>query len=274
MITSALPDLAAWTDAFRVLGIPVFRNSARGIAGMIADEDSASAIAIGRLAQRDPLLTLRILALAARHRSRRAVTDTETTITGVVMMGLGRVFEDLAAPMVVEELLADDPDALAGLAEVVERSHRAADFALAFAVHRLDTDAEVIQEAALLHDFAEMLLWCHAPVLAREIRDRQRADPALRSTQAQLEVLGIRLDELQRALMRVWRLPELLAQITDQSQIALARVRNVLLAVDLARHSQRGWDNPAIPDDLAGIARLLNLTREAAREKVMALDEV
>ena len=132
----------------------------------------------------------------------------------------------------------------------------------------------MIQEAALLHDFAEMLLWCHAPVLAREIRDRQRADPALRSTQAQLEVLGIRLDELQRALMRVWRLPELLAQITDQSQIALARVRNVLLAVDLARHSQRGWDNPAIPDDLAGIARLLNLTREAAREKVMALDEV
>ena len=256
MITTALPDLAAWTDAFRVLGIPVFRQSALGIAGMIADEDSASAIAIGRLAQRDPLLTLRILGLAARHRSRRAVTDTETTITGVVMMGLGRVFEDLAAPVVVEELLADDPDALA------------------FAVHRLDTDAEVIQEAALLHDFAEMLLWCHAPVLAREIRDRQRADPALRSTQAQLEVLGIRLDELQRALMRVWRLPELLAQITDQSQIALARVRNVLLAVDLARHSQRGWDNPAIPDDLAGIARLLNLTREAAREKVMALDEV
>jgi HD-like signal output (HDOD) protein len=273
MITTALPDLAAWTDAFRVLGIPVFRQSALGIAGMIADEDSASAIAIGRLAQRDPLLTLRILGLAARHRSRRAVTDTETTITGVVMMGLGRVFEDLAAPVVVEELLADDPDALAGLAEVVDRSHRAADFALAFAVHRLDTDAEVIQEAALLHDFAEMLLWCHAPVLAREIRDRQRADPALRSTQAQLEVLGIRLDELQRALMRAWRLPELLAQITDQSQIALARVRNVLLAVDLARHSQHGWDNPAIPDDLAGIARLLNLTREAVREKVMALEE-
>ena len=111
------------------------------------------------------------------------------------------------------------------------------------------------------------------PALAREIRDRQRADPALRSTQAQLEVLGIRLDELQRALMRAWRLPELLAQITDQSQIALARVRNVLLAVDLARHSQHGWDNPAIPDDLAGIARLLNLTREAVREKVMALEE-
>ena len=148
------------------------------------------------------------------------------------------------------------------------------DFALAFAVHRLDTAAEVIQEAALLHDFAEMLLWCHAPGLARAIRDRQRADPTLRSAQAQLEVLGIRLEDLQQALMRVWRLPELLAQITDHSQTALTRVRNVLLAVDLARHSQHGWDNPAIPDDIAGIARLLNLTREAAREKVMALEEV
>ena len=273
MITSALPDLAAWTDAFRVLGIPVFRDSARGIAEMIADEDRASAIAIGRLAQRDPLLTLRVLALAARHRSRRAVTDTETTITGVVMMGLGRVFEDLAAPEVVEDLLADDPDARAGLDEVVARARRAAGFALAFAVHRRDTDAEVIQEAALLHDFAEMLLWCHAPALAREIRERQRADPALRSAQAQLDVLGIRLTDLQQSLMRAWRLPELLAQITDQGQIALARVRNVVLAVDLARHSQHGWDNPAIAEDLVGIGRLLNLTREAARDKVMALED-
>jgi HD-like signal output (HDOD) protein len=273
MITSPLPDLAAWTNAFRVLGIPVFRESAQGIAEMIEDEDRASAIAIGRLAQRDPLLTLRILSLAARHRSRRAVTDTETATTGVVMMGLGRVFEDMARPDVVEDLLARDPDALAGLNAVIDRSYRASVFALGFAVHRLDTDAEVIQEAALLHDFAEMLLWCHAPVLAREIRERQLADPTLRSAQAQQDVLNIRLEDLQRALMQAWRLPELLAQITDHTQMALTRVRNVVLAVDLARHSQRGWDNPAIPDDLAAIGRLLNLKPESVLEKVQALDD-
>jgi HD-like signal output (HDOD) protein len=272
MIVNALPGLEAWSRVFRELEVPILRESAVALAEMVADEDRASPIAIGRLAQADPLLTLRILALAARHRSRRAVTDTETAVTGVVMMGLGRFFDDFRSPAVVEDLLADDPDALAGLQQVIERGFRAAGFALGFAVHRLDTDAEVIQEAAMLHDFAEMLLWCRAPALARRIRDRQAADPALRSAQAQLEVLNIRLQDLQRALMQAWHLPELLAQITDREHLDNPQVRNVVLAVDIARHTQLGWDNPAVPDDLTEIGRLLNLTPESARRKVMGLD--
>ena len=272
MIINALPNLDAWSRVFRDLEIPILRESAVGLAEMIADEDRASPIAIGRLAQADPLLTLRILALAARHRSRRAVTDTETAGTGGVVLGVGGFFDDGRSPGVVGGLLADDADALAGLQQVIERGFRAAGFALGFAVHRLDTDAEVIQEAAMLHDFAEMLLWCRAPALARRIRDRQTADPALRSAQAQLEVLNIRLQDLQRALMQAWHLPELLAQITDREHLDNPQVRNVVLAVDIARHTQLGWDNPAVPDDLTEIGRLLNLTPESARRKVMGLD--
>ena len=272
MITSPLLDLAAWVARFRELEIPIFRESAEGLAEMIADDDRASGVAIGRLAQRDPLLTLRILVLAARHRSSRAVTDTETAVTGVVMMGLSRFFGDFQSPVIVEDLLADDPIALAGLNEVVRRGHRAAFFALGFAVHRLDTDAEVIQEAAMLHDFAEMLMWCRAPRLARQMLQRQVEDPALRSSKAQLEVFNVKLHDLQRALMRAWGLPELLDQITDRSHMESARVRNVVLAVDLARHTQYGWDNPAIPDDLQAISELLNLSPEGAHQKVLALD--
>jgi hypothetical protein len=36
----------------------------------------------------------------------------------------------------------------------------------------------------------------------------------------------------------------------------------VQLAMRLARHSARGWDNPALPDDYADIASLLNLRVE------------
>ncbi len=272
MITSPLPDLPAWLAYFRARQIPIFRESARAIAEMMADDDRASAVAIGRLAQRDPLLTLRILALAARHRSSRALTDTETAVTAVVMMGLSRFFADFEAPDVVEDLLADEPAALAGLNAVIERAHRAGHFALGFAVHRLDTDAEVIQEAAMLHDFAEMLMWCRAPGLARRMLQRLVSEPGLRSSQAQRETFNIRFNDLQRALMKVWGLPELLAQITDRQQMNLIRVRNVVLAVDLARHTQYGWDNPAIPDDLVAIGELLNVTPERAHSKVLELD--
>lgn len=272
MITTPLPDLAAWLAYLRGRQIPIFRDSAVAIAQMREDDDKASALAIGQLAQRDPLLTLRILALAARHRSRKALTEVETAVTSVVMMGLSRFFADFEAPDVVEDLLADDPQALAGLNAVIERAHRAGHFALGFAVHRLDTDAEVIQEAAMLHDFAEMLMWCRAPGLARRMLQRLVSEPGLRSSQAQADVFKVKFNDLQRALMQAWGLPELLAQISDRHQMNLARVRNVVLAVDLARHTQYGWDNPAIPDDLVAIAELLNITPQRAHSKVLELD--
>src|SRR2546426_1118557 len=83
--------------------------------------------------------------------------------------------------------------------DVLRRAHRAANFALGFAVRRMDHDAAVIHQAALLHDFAEMLLWCHAPALALRIREAQRADSTLRSSVAQLDVLHVELPDLQHA---------------------------------------------------------------------------
>lgn len=37
------------------------------------------------------------------------------------------------------------------------------------------------------------------------------------------------------------------------------RVRNVTLAVNLARHSANGWDDAALPDDYRDIAELLRM---------------
>jgi HD-like signal output (HDOD) protein len=117
----------------------------------------------------------------------------------------------------------------------------------------------VIHQAALLHDFAEMLLWLHAPHLALEIAARQKAEPTLRSAAVQKQLLGVPLADIQHALMLAWRLPELLVRITDDRQEDAAQVRNVMLAIRVARHSSRDWLNPALPDDVRDIARLLNL---------------
>src|SRR5205823_11279427 len=126
-----------------------------------------------------------------------------------------RAFHDLPS---VEDRLHDQPAALEGLRAVLRRAHRAANFALGFAVRRMDHDAAVIHHAALLHDFAEMLLWCHAPQLALEIQEAQRADSTLRSSVAQLDVLHVELPDLQHALMQTWRLPRLLMDITNDRQ--------------------------------------------------------
>jgi HDOD domain len=267
-LTTPLHDLDAWTAHFSAAELPVLAATAEALEALRINEDAVDANSLGELIAQDPLMTLKLLAHAAEHRSSRVVTDTETVIAALVMMGITPFFRTFGPQPTVEDHLAANPLALSGLHEVLHRAHRGARFALAFAAHRMDYDAAVIHEAALLHDFAEMLLWCHAPTLALRVQAAQRADPAMRSSDAQRAALNIELADLQQSLMKAWRLPELLIHITDDRHADNASVHNVLLAVRLARHSAHGWDNPAIPDDVHDIAALLNLSPEATLQLV------
>jgi hypothetical protein len=222
----------------------------------------------------DPLMTLKLLAQVAHLRRGRDGGEAETVTEALVMLGISPFFKAFGAEaMTVEDQLAEQPAALAGFQDVLRRSRRAARFAIGFAVHRMDYDAPVIHEAALLHDFAELLLWLRAPALALQIAQRQQADATLRSAVVQREVLHIELDELEHALMLAWRLPALLVQITDEHAAHTSlQMRNVQLAIRLARHSSGGWDNAALPDDLQDIAALLSISPEAAQRLVLEID--
>ena len=246
--------------------------SADALEDMRANEDAVDANQIGEMVGGDPLMTLKVLRHAAEHRPPRVVTDTETVTGAVVMMGISPFFRAFGPQISVESRLQGAPAALLGLKQLLARARRAANFALAFAVHRMDHHASAIHQAALLHDFAEMLLWCHAPALAQRIAALQQADASLRSSDAQVTVLGVDLAELQHALMLRWQLPPLLVRISDDHHLHHAAsgtavdahsVQSVLLAVRLARHTRRGWHDAALPDDLHDISQLLNLSPTA-----------
>jgi hypothetical protein len=273
MLSRAPSGLAGWIHYIGDAEIPVLARTAQRIDALRGDEDDIAPRVLAEVALEDPLMSLKVLAHVSRHRPARMVTDTETVTAAIVMMGISTFFKAFSPQTTVEQHLAGHPGALAGLQQVLQRSHRAARFALGFALHRLDTDAEVIQEAALLNDFAEALLWCHAPLLALEIQRRQQADPALRSKQVQMEVLNVELCDLEHALMKAWRLPELLQLLTNDRLSRSPRVQNVRLATALARHSHAGWANAAVPDDVDAIAGLLNLSAGTVRGMLRELDE-
>jgi HD-like signal output (HDOD) protein len=256
-LETPLHSLAAWVAHFRNAPIPVLARTAETLRELAANEDAVDAHLLGETIDDDPLMTLMLLSHVGT--TTRRETDVETVVGALVLMGIGpflRRFGDLPT---IDEALSDLPDALDGARNVLRRAHRAARFAIGFAAHRLDPDAAVIHEAALLHDFTELLLWCHAPDLALEIARRQSADPTLRSASVQREVLGIELSDLQQALMKVWRLPGLLIQLEDHRHAEQLQVRNVQIAVRVARHTAQGWDNAALPDDVADVGALLQL---------------
>lgn len=264
-----LPDLPAWVAHFQRAPIPVLASTAEAVQAMHAREDDVDANLIGELIADDPLMTLRVLSYAAAHRSSRMLTDTGTVTAAVVMMGIGPFFRAFGVLPTVEDCLRERQEALAGVRDVLLRSHRAARLALGFAVHRMDPDTPLIHQAALLHDFAELLLWCHAPRLALEVRARRRRAPTLRSTEAQRAVLGIELPELQFELMRAWQLHPLLVRSADERHAEQPAVRTISLAVRLARHAAQGAENPALAEDLAETAGLLNLSLTATRQLVL-----
>ncbi len=272
-LTEPLKDLAAWTAFFGKAEIPVLSKSAEAVEALRANEDAVDANLIGETVSDDPLMALRVLAHVSQNRPSRRLTQPETVTAAIVMMGITPFFRAFGPLPTVEVRLADQPDALRGLNEVLQRAYRAANFALAFAIQRMDHDAAVIHHAALLHDFAEMLLWCHAPQLALAIRSAQNADPTLRSETIQRSVLNIALSDLQQALMRTWHLPELLVRISDDRHADHPAAKNVVLAIRLARHTAHGWNNAALPDDVHDISQLLNLSEEATLELLRDVDD-
>jgi HD-like signal output (HDOD) protein len=269
MLDRPLPDLAAWVAHFQATAIPVLACTAQAVAAMREREDHVDANLIGETIAADPLMTLRVLAHAAVNRPARVVTDTGTVTAAVVMMGIGPFFRAFGTLPTVEERLRGQDQALHGALGVLRRSHRAASLALGFAVHRMDLDAALIHQAALLHDFAELLLWCHAPALALEVVALQGRAPTMRSAAVQRLLLGIELQKLQSELMRAWKLHELLVKTATETHDERPSVRTVALAVRMARHSMSGWANAALGEDFSDAAGLLNLSVAAVRALVL-----
>lgn len=268
MTDYAPPDLAAWTRHLAAADLPVERQTAERIAVLAEKADDVSPRDIAIVVLQDPLMTAKLLAWFASRRGRRQITDILSVEGTIVMMGVMPFFRHFATLTAIEDKLADAPDALAGLHRVIERANNAADWAASWAARRNDLDAGEVMLAALLHDLTEMLMWCFAPRRMLEVERLQGVDAALRSRDAQEKVLGVALNDLHVALVREWHLPELLVTMMDDSAAGNMRVKNVKLAVDLARHSANGWDDAALPDDYRAIGQLLHMSPADVRSLV------
>lgn len=274
-LAAPLPDLAAWVRRFEQTEIPILQASAQRLEELrvLDEEDKVDAGMLSTLIESDPFFTVKVMAYVATKRRHTDATETETITSALVMVGISPFFRAFGPQPTVEALLRDQPEALAGVQRVILRAERAAHFATAFAIHRRDHDVAVIRQAAFIHDFAELLMWCHAPALELDIHAKQSENAALRSAPLQRFVFHIELQELRHALMKLWRLPELLVRISDEKHAEHPMVRNVVLAVRIARHTQDGWDNAALPDDFRDIATLLNVSERAARGFVYKVDQ-
>lgn len=252
-------DISAWIDFIRNTEIPVLKHTAREIARLKEDEDNLSARAISSAVLNDPMMVFKVLSFSQKHKGKKQLQDLVQADQAILMMGTSSFFLNLQPKVLVEDILKSNLPALMHLLRLVRRAHQAAHFAADWATHLADLHAEEVRTAALLHDLAEMLMWCFAPDKMSAIYAMQLADKTLRSVAVQQEVLGFRLQDLQKELVEIFQLPSLLSKLMQDNATSEQRVRNVMLAVNLARHSANGWDDAALPDDYSDIAKLLRM---------------
>ena len=262
MLNQPLQDLEAWVTFFSNAEMPILRQTARRLEEARQNIDHINGRDIAAIVLQDPLMAVHVLGCIQPFQGKHLHSDITTIANAVMMLGIEPFFSRFETPLTIEAMLKSEPQALLGVLQVIRRVQRASHYAHDWAFDRHDMNVEEVALAALLHDLAEILLWCFAPGLAIEIRDRQQADKTLRSVIAQQQVLGIRLVDLQLALCVNWHLPELLNTLMDDANAHQPRVQNVTLAVNLARHSTSNWRDAALPDDLAAIEKLLHVKRE------------
>lgn len=261
-------DLDSWVAYFAKVQPPVLRHTVTELARLREHAERVNGRLLASVILQDPMMTLRVLAYIESHRRQSQSTDITTIERALMMIGIDPFFREFEYLPLVEDSLKPHPKALLGLLRVIARARRASQWAREWAVMRHDLDVDEITVATLLHDIAEVLMWCFAPGLALEVRERQARNRSLRSAAAQEAVYNIPLQTLQLALAKAWHLPQLLITLMDRSNAQHPRVRNVALAVDLARHSSNGWDDAALPDDFKAIEDLLHIGHESLMRKL------
>ena len=255
--------LSIWVDKLTKVEIPVLKQTARKLSDLSSDIEHQTPRSIAQVIKSDPLMVVKLTRYLQAHKHSTQEHEIVEVEQAIMMIGPENVLKKVPVNPLVEDVLGQDHmSALVYLLKVIQRAKVASNYAFEWAVRLHDLHFEEIRIAALLHDIAEILMWCFSPKEMLMIRMLQANDKTLRSHQAQEQVLGFALHDLQLALAIKWRLPELLIHLIDDEYRYQQRVRNVFLAVNLARHSANGWDDAALPDDYAEIGNLLHLKPE------------
>lgn len=257
-----------WVAVLTQADLPVLKQTARGLEELRADDEKLTAIGVAEIIARDPIMTVKLLRYLQQHKHKIQTTEVIQVEQALLMLGIEPVFAKVPPAPLIEDALKHKTPALLHLLRTIHRSHLSSEYAKDWAVRLRDLHFEEVRIAALLHDIAEILMWCFAPDEMLQVEELRLQEPTVRTRVIQARVFGFTMFELQRVLAEQWELPQLLLTLMNDSCAHLPRVRNVVLATNLVRHSTKSWDDPALPDDYKDVADLLRMPVEDVIEMI------
>lgn len=252
-----MKSLEQWVSEISLDELPVLRRTALALSYLAKNVEGLSASDITDVVLHDPLMTLKVVGFANSRSRGRFSAEIASVHNAVIMLGVPPFFKHFASLASVEEVMDGRDRAMTGLLNTLSRAHHAAWQARDLAVLRADVKAEEVYVGALLHDMGEIVLWCCAPEMMLSILKSVRHNRVSRE-EAEMQILGFTLWDLQQALAAEWKLPDLLTGFMDNKNAVNPRALMAIIGAALARHAATGWYSPKLLADYEVIAGQFN----------------
>jgi HD-like signal output (HDOD) protein len=242
-----------WISLLTRETLPVMRRTLTQVRSLL-DQSSVNHIRLSEVIARDPGFSLNII-----RRLTSLPTPPREEISrislAIPLLGMDMVEQSARTLPCLEDRLQGPPRR--GLIEYYSQAVHAARYAQSIAEWRRAPESKDLYTAALLHNLAEMALWCAEPDtmlnLHRRILNGDDRENVARET------LGATFEELSVQLSRNWRLPTSIEQAQGISNSYLPAPLTVMLASAIARESSLGWNRPGTLESLELLAEFLEI---------------
>lgn len=224
-------------DELTAQPLPIFAHSARAFR-KVGNAGGNTFEGYGDIILKDPGLALHTLNQLQAASGKSLRTEISSMAQAAMMLGEERARRlPLGHPQLERSLSGY---ARTGYIRTACRAFHAAFQAWDWAHIKNDHAPQEILLATLLHDVAEMALWVAAPEKMHQFRKLLLKD-GLPTDEAQYIAFGESLEHFSREIAARWHLPGLVNEALRPENAKLPRVRCVMLAVQLARSTERGW---------------------------------
>ncbi len=261
--------LSGWMKVIGKQELPSLNTVVKAICDL-SNSDDSSADDLTQIILRDADLTSQVLKVANSVHYNRSYSPIKTVSRAIVQIGYVDLKNIALASTLIDGFLGGKPKEL--LVQRLAVAFHAAVQARAIAKRLSGDDHEEVFIAALLRRVAELALLATGRTAAEQFIMARDQNPEDEHTLA-LEILGVGINTLNKALIKEWGLGDLVMQASENAHSTNSRVTAVNLGVSISLNITKGMNHTTMRKLCQEVGQLTDQPADQVRENILLMAE-